>query len=74
MIISRFSIENSSESKSDKNSESFNNKNDNLNINKNKESLQNVSKKRKNHINYIGSSSEMISSPHMVINHLHIWL
>ena len=68
MIISRFSIENSSESKSDKNSESFNNKNDNLNINKNKESLQNMSKKRKNHINYIGSSSEMLSSPHMVIN------
>ena len=54
MIISRFSIENSSERKSDKNSESFNNKNDNLNINKNKESLQNMSKKRKNHINYIG--------------------
>ena len=68
MIISRFSIENSSESKSDKNSESFNNKNDNLNINKNKENLQNMSKKRKNYINYIGSSSEMISSPHMVIN------
>ena len=68
MIISRFSIENSSESKSDKNSESFNNKNDNFNINKNKENLQNISKKRKNHINYIGSSSEMLSSPHMVIN------